>query len=116
MTPVCTCTLTPTVAHESSGLLKFDGIPEYHVHCRKIGVWRNAELHLTVFHGLRVIGEAVARQYADDQDLTKDIWGAEIVLNGYTWLVSGRVGSGVLEFASPSRPRTLADVEAEFPG
>jgi len=53
----------------------------------------------------------VARQYAHDTEPFTDIWGAEIVLNGYTWSVSGRVGSGVLEFSSPSKPRTLADVE-----
>ena len=108
MTPVCTCTLTPTVAHEAWGPLTLAGIAGYRVTTRCNG----GELTIRVWDKARLIGEAVARQYADD-DLMSDIWGAEIVLNGYTWSVSGRVGSGVLEFAAPSRPRTLADVEAE---
>ena len=108
MTPVCPCTLNPTVAHEAWGPLTLAGIAGY-----RVTTWRNGkELTIRVWDKTRLIGEAIARQYADDLDLTKDIWGAEIVLNGYTWSVSGRVGEGVLEFASPSRPRTLADVEA----
>jgi len=102
------CKLTRTVEHESDGPLTLVGITGYRVQCRKSG----NELTIRVYDKMRLIGEAVARQYADD-DLMSDIWGAEIVLNGYTWSVSGRVGSGVLEFASPSRPRTLADVERE---
>jgi hypothetical protein len=111
MTPTFPCTLTRTVAHESSGPLVLAGIKGFCVQCRKDG----GELHIRVYSGTRLVGDAIAKQYADD-DLMSDIWGAEIVLNGYTWSVSGRVGSGVLEFASPSKPRTLADVEAEFPG
>ena len=112
MTPSFPCVLTPTVAHESDGPLTLAGITGYRVQCRKSG----NELTIRVYDKMRLIGEAVARQYAHDTEPFADIWGAEIVLNGYTWLVSGRVGSGVLEFASPTKPRTLADVEAEFPG
>ena len=108
MTPSFPCVLTPSVAHEAWGPLTLAGIAGYRVTTRRNG----GELTIRVWDKARLIGEAVARQYADDLDLTKDIWGAEIVLNGYTWSVSGRVGSGVLEFASPTKPRTLADVEA----
>jgi len=107
MTPTFPCLLTPTVAHEAAGPLTLAGIKGFTVMTRRNG----NEMTIRVWEGMRLIGEAVAKQYADD-DLINDIWGAEIVLNGYTWSVSGRVGSGVLEFASPSRPRTLADVEA----
>ena len=108
MTESFLCKLTRTVEHESDGPLTLVGITGYRVQCRKSG----NELTIRVYDKMRLIGEAVAKQYADDTDLTRDIWGAEIVLNGYNWSVSGRVGSGVLEFASPSKPRTLADVEA----
>ena len=111
MTPTFPCVLTPTVAHESYGALTLAGITGFGVHCRKSG----NELTIRVYDKMRFVGEAVARQYAHDTEPFTDIWGAEIVLNGYTWSVSGRVGSGVLEFSSPSRPRTLADVEGEFP-
>jgi hypothetical protein len=111
MTPTFPCVLTPTVAHESYGPLTLAGITGFKVHTRRNG----NELTICVLLGTRIVGKAFAKQYAHDTEPFTDIWGAEIVLNGYTWSVSGRVGSGVLEFASPSRPRTLADVEAEFP-
>ena len=109
MTPVCTCTLTPTVAHEAWGPLELAGITGYWVQTRK---QPDNMLYIRVMYGTRMVGHAVAQKYAHDTEPFTDIWGAEIVLNGYTWLVSGCVGSGVLEFASPTKPRTLADVEA----
>jgi len=111
MTPTFPCKLTRTVEHESDGPLTLVGITGYRVQCRKSG----NELTIRVYDKMRLIGEAVAKQYADDTDLTRDIWGAEIVLNGFSWVVSSRVGSGTLVFSAPSRPRTLEDVEAEFP-
>jgi hypothetical protein len=108
MTPVYTCTLTPTVAHEAWGPLTLAGITGFRVTTRRNG----PELTITVYDGTRQIGCTTAKKYADDTDLTRDIWGAEIALNGCTWSVQGRVCSGVLEFSAPRRARTAADVEA----
>ncbi len=99
----CSVTLTPSGKGEAGGvLIGYPANPPYAVKtAREVG-----RLHVTVHNGWRAVGSGTLTIDMGDllDEAARPHWHGEVQIDTASWLCRGVVGSGVLEFRSPSVP------------
>lgn len=93
------CRLSPTSPTESSGELTLAGIKGITVQCTTIAT--DAQLHLRIWHDKRLSGETNLHMAYDESHRSWS-WRGGVSIDGWSWMIRSKPGTGVLSFSSPT--------------